>query len=34
MRNIFLEKLYTKRGGETIPKPFLKKSKMSISLEQ
>ena len=34
MRNIFLEKPYTKRGGETIPKPFLKKSKMSISLEQ
>ena len=22
MRNIFLEKLYTKYGGETIPKPF------------
>ena len=25
MRNIFLEKSYTKRGGETIPKPFSKK---------
>ena len=24
MRNIFLENLYTKCGGETIPKPFLK----------
>ena len=22
MRNIFLEKSYTKCGGETIPKPF------------
>ena len=27
MRNIFLEKLYTKRGGETIPRPFSKKLK-------
>ena len=25
MRNIFLEKSYTKCSGETIPKPFLKK---------
>ena len=24
MRNIFLEKSYTKYGGETIPDPFLK----------
>ena len=24
MRNIFLEKSYTKRGGETNPRPFLK----------
>ena len=24
MRNIFLEKSYTKCGGETIPRPFLK----------
>ena len=31
MRNIFLEKSYTKCGGETIPKPFSKKSKLSIS---
>ena len=23
MRNIFLEKSYTKCGGETIPRPFL-----------
>ena len=22
MRNTFLEKLYTKRGGETFPRPF------------
>ena len=34
MRNIFLEKSYTKCGGETIPKPFSKKSKLSISLDQ
>ena len=32
--NIFLEKLYTKCGGETIPKPFSKKSKLSIPLDQ
>ena len=25
MRNIFLEKPYTKYGGETIPRPFSKK---------
>ena len=30
--NIFLEKLYS--GGETISKPFSKKSKLSISLDQ
>ena len=24
MKNIFLEKSYTKCGGETIPRPFLK----------
>ena len=33
MRNIFVEKLYTKCGGEAIPKPFSKKSKLSISLD-
>ena len=26
MRNIFLEKSYTKCDGETIPRPFFKKS--------
>ena len=31
MRNIFLEKSYTKCGGETIPRSFSKKSKLSIS---
>ena len=31
MRNIFLEKSYTKRGRETIPRLFSKKSKLSIS---
>ena len=34
MRNIFLEKSYTKCSGETIPRPFSKKSKLSISLDQ
>ena len=33
MRNIFLEKSYTKCGGETIPRPFSKKSKFSLSLD-
>ena len=32
MSTVFLEKSYTKCGGETIPRPFLKKSKLSISL--
>ena len=31
MRNIFLEKSYTKNGGGTISRPFSKKSKLSIS---
>ena len=34
MRNIFLEKSYTKCGGETIPRHFSEKLKLSISLEQ
>ena len=34
IRNIFLEKSYTKCGGETIPRPFSRKSKLSISLDQ
>ena len=34
MRNIFLEKSYTKCGGKAIPRPFPKKSKLSISLGQ
>ena len=33
MRKIFLEKLYTKCGGETILKPFSKKSEWSVSLD-
>ena len=33
-RNIFLEKPYTKCDGETIPRLFKKKSKLSISLNQ
>ena len=34
MRNIFVEKSYTKYAGETIPGPLSKKSKLSISLDQ
>ena len=33
MRNIFLENSYTKWDGETIPRPFFKKSKLSVSLD-
>ena len=32
MENIFLEKPYTKCGGETSPRPFSDKLKLSISL--
>ena len=34
MRNIFLEQSYTKYGGETSPKLFSEKLKLSISLDQ
>ena len=34
LRNIFLAKSYTIYGEETIPRPFFKKSKLSISLDQ
>ena len=34
MRSIFLEKSYTKCGGETSPRPFSEKLKLSISLDQ
>ena len=34
MRNIFLEKLYTKCGGETSPRSFSEKLQLSISLDQ
>ena len=34
MKNIFLEKSYTKCGGETSPRPFSEKSKLSVSLDQ
>ena len=33
-RNILLEKSYIQCGRETIPRPFPKKSKLSISLDQ
>ena len=34
MRNIFVEKAYTKCAGETIPRTLSKKSKLSIPLDQ
>ena len=34
MRNMFPDKSYTKFGGETITRPFYKKSKLSIFLDQ
>ena len=34
MRNIFVEKTYTKCAGETIPRLSSKKSKLSISVDQ
>ena len=34
MRISFLEKSYTKCGGETIPIPFSRKPKLRISLDQ
>ena len=34
MINIFLEKSYTNCGGETTPRPFSGKLKLSVSLNQ
>ena len=34
LRNILLQKLYKKCGGETIPRLFFKRLKLNISLEQ
>ena len=34
LKNIFLEKLYVKCDGETIPRSFFEKLKFSISLDQ
>ena len=34
MKKNFLEKSCTKCGGDTIPRPFSKKSKLTISLNQ
>ena len=34
MRNIFVEKSYIKCDGETVPRPFSKKPKLSIPLHQ
>ena len=34
MRNIFLEKSFRKCGGETSPRPFSEKLKLSVSPDQ
>ena len=34
MRNIFIEKPYTKCDGEAVPRPFSKKPKLNIPLHQ
>ena len=34
MRNIFIEKSYTRCDRETIPRPFTNKSKLIVSLDQ
>ena len=34
MRNIFKKRSYTKYEEDTIPRPFSKKSKLSLSLNQ
>ena len=34
IRNIFLERSYTKYSEETMPKPFSKKLKLTLSLDQ
>ena len=34
IRNIFVEKSYTKFAGEIIPRPLCKKTKLTISLDQ
>ena len=34
MRNIFVKKSYTECAGEIIPRPFSKKSRLSIYLDQ
>ena len=34
MRKLFVEKSYTKYNGETISRPYSKKSKLTISLDQ
>ena len=34
MRNIFLDKSYTECGGESSPRPFSEKLKLSIFLDQ
>ena len=34
MRNIFLEKSYTKCGGETSPRSFSEKLKLNVTLDQ
>ena len=33
-RNIFLERSYIRCGGETVPRPFSRKSNLTISMNQ
>ena len=34
LRNVFLEKSHKKYDGETIPRPFSKKSTLNVSLDR
>ena len=34
LKKVFLEKSYTKCGGEASPRPFYNKSKLSMSIDQ
>ena len=34
LKKVFLEKSYTKCGGEASPRPFYNKSKLSMSVDQ
>ena len=34
VRNVFLQKFYTKCGGKAIPRPFYRNSNLSITVDQ